>query len=122
MTTSGHLNALGEFLKARRAELTPAAVGLSGADGRRRVAGLRREEVAVFATISTNCYIRLVQGRITPSASMLSGTRPRPCFPHSSPRPAESHEQRQPRLTAFQIFPSKGGVSSRRPGRLTQLT
>ncbi|MEU2285449.1 helix-turn-helix transcriptional regulator [Streptomyces sp. NPDC013178] len=72
MTSSAHLNELGAFLKARRAELSPRAVGLSDTDGRRRVAGLRREEVAVLAAISTDYYTRLEQGRITPSASVLS--------------------------------------------------
>ncbi|POX51567.1 helix-turn-helix domain-containing protein [Streptomyces sp. Ru72] len=72
MASSAHLNELGEFLKARRAELGPRAVGLPDTDGRRRVAGLRREEVAVLAAISTDYYTRLEQGRITPSASVLS--------------------------------------------------
>jgi hypothetical protein len=65
-------NGLGEFLKARRAGLSPLAVGLPEADRRRRVAGLRREEVAVLAAISTDYYTRLDQGRITPSTSVLA--------------------------------------------------
>jgi transcriptional regulator with XRE-family HTH domain len=72
MTSSAHLSELGEFLKARRAELSPPTVGLPETDGRRRVAGLRREEVAVLAAISTDYYTRLEQGRITPSASVLA--------------------------------------------------
>jgi transcriptional regulator with XRE-family HTH domain len=72
MTGSAHLDELGEFLKARRAELSPRAVGLPDADRRRRVAGLRREEVAVLAAISTDYYTRLEQGRITPSTSVLA--------------------------------------------------
>ena len=64
-----HLD-LGEFLKARRAELNPADVGLP-AGGPRRVAGLRREEVAVLAAISTDYYSRLEQGRLQASPSVL---------------------------------------------------
>ncbi|MGF0117050.1 hypothetical protein ACQFYA_12095 [Promicromonospora sp. Marseille-Q5078] len=47
----------------RRKYLQPADVGLSIDVGLRRVAGLRREEVAVLAGISTECYLRLEQGR-----------------------------------------------------------
>jgi transcriptional regulator with XRE-family HTH domain len=72
MAGSAHLNELGEFLKARRAELSPRAVGLPEPDRQRRVAGLRREEVAVLAAISTDYYTRLEQGRITPSTSVLA--------------------------------------------------
>jgi len=64
-------NELGEFLKVRRAELDPAAVGLPEG-GQRRVAGLRREEVAVLAAISTDYYSRLEQGRIQASPSVLA--------------------------------------------------
>ncbi|MET7280111.1 helix-turn-helix transcriptional regulator [Kribbella sp. NPDC005582] len=65
-----HRSDLGAFLKARRAELDPAAVGLPVA-GPRRVAGLRREEVAVLAAISTDYYSRLEQGRIQASPPVL---------------------------------------------------
>ncbi|MFB7853216.1 MULTISPECIES: helix-turn-helix domain-containing protein [unclassified Streptomyces] len=62
---------LGAFLKARRAELSPTAAGLPETGGRRRVSGLRREEVAVLAAISTDYYTRIEQGRIQASASVL---------------------------------------------------
>ncbi|MFC4951140.1 helix-turn-helix domain-containing protein [Pseudonocardia sp. GCM10023141] len=55
-------NAVGEFLGARRALVSPAAVGLP-MDGTRRVPGLRREEVALLAGVSTDYYVRLEQGR-----------------------------------------------------------
>jgi transcriptional regulator with XRE-family HTH domain len=55
-------NALGEYLRARRARVRPEDVGLvPGA--RRRVAGLRREELATLAGISAEYYLRLEQGR-----------------------------------------------------------
>jgi len=53
---------LRDFLQSRRARLTPADVGLPDR-GRRRVAGLRREEVAQLAGVSTDYYVRLEQGR-----------------------------------------------------------
>ena len=55
-------NALGLFLRARRAALSPGDAGLP-ASGRRRVPGLRREEVARLAGVSTDYYVRLEQGR-----------------------------------------------------------
>ncbi|CAM5495568.1 MULTISPECIES: helix-turn-helix domain-containing protein [Streptomyces] len=66
-----HLNELGEFLKARRAELSPSEVGLRGGQ-RRRVSGLRREEVALLASISTEYYTRIEQGRLQASAALLN--------------------------------------------------
>src|SRR5947209_784044 len=54
---------LREFLRARRADLDPETAGLD-ATGNRRVRGLRREEVAQLAMISTNYYTRLEQGRL----------------------------------------------------------
>ncbi|MET4923116.1 helix-turn-helix transcriptional regulator [Streptomyces sp. PSRA5] len=69
---AAHRNELGEFLKARRAELSPRTVGLPDSGGPRRVPGLRREEVAQLATISTDYYTRLEQGRIQASAPVLS--------------------------------------------------
>ncbi|MER8029857.1 helix-turn-helix domain-containing protein [Streptomyces bauhiniae] len=64
-------NALGEFLKARRAELTPSAVGLPVDGLPRRVPGLRREEVALLASISVQYYTRVEQGRLKASAPVL---------------------------------------------------
>ncbi|MFI5892240.1 helix-turn-helix domain-containing protein [Actinoplanes sp. NPDC051513] len=63
---------LGAFLKARRAGLTPRAVGLPELGGRRKVRGLRREEVAQLASISVDYYTRLEQGRVQASASVLA--------------------------------------------------
>src|SRR5271170_1654635 len=54
-------NLLGTYLKDRRIKLDPAAFGLSG--GRRRMPGLRREEVAQRANISPTWYTWLEQGR-----------------------------------------------------------
>lgn len=66
------MNELGTFLKMRRGELTPRDVGLPEGTGARRVAGLRREEVAQLAAISTDYYTRIEQGRIKVSAPVLN--------------------------------------------------
>ncbi|WP_405137322.1 helix-turn-helix transcriptional regulator [Nocardia sp. NBC_01388] len=64
-------NLLGDFLRARRASVRPGEIGLVSY-GRRRVAGLRREEVAESAGMNTDYYTRLEQGRERhPSAQML---------------------------------------------------
>ncbi|WP_405161395.1 helix-turn-helix transcriptional regulator [Nocardia sp. NBC_01499] len=55
-------NRLGAFLRARRELVCPADFGMSGG-GQRRVAGLRREEVAMLAGVSADYYVRLEQGR-----------------------------------------------------------
>ncbi|CAM5671300.1 transcriptional regulator [Streptomyces avidinii] len=55
-------NDLGDFLRAHRARLRPGDVGLASY-GARRVAGLRREEVAVLAGMNSDYYARLEQGR-----------------------------------------------------------
>jgi len=54
--------ALGEFLRTRRARLSPAQIGLPSA-ARRRTPGLRREEIGVAAGVSTTWYTYLEQGR-----------------------------------------------------------
>ena len=55
-------NALGDYLRARRQQVRPEDVGLvPGA--RRRVAGLRREELAMLAGISAEYYLRREVGR-----------------------------------------------------------
>jgi transcriptional regulator with XRE-family HTH domain len=53
-----------EFLISRRANVTPEQVGLPDTGGERRVPGLRREEVAMLAGVSTDYYTRLERGKI----------------------------------------------------------
>jgi hypothetical protein len=67
MARNPNLSELGEFLKARRAELNPGDLGLPNNPQPRRVPGLRREEVALLAAVSTDYYTRLEQGRLQPS-------------------------------------------------------
>jgi transcriptional regulator with XRE-family HTH domain len=62
---------LGEFLRARRASVTPDDLGLPTSRAR-RVSGLRREEIAMLAGVSVDYYIRLEQGRErNPSTQVL---------------------------------------------------
>ncbi|MFE3683068.1 helix-turn-helix transcriptional regulator [Streptomyces sp. NPDC059095] len=54
---------LSEFLRARRARVRPSDVGLPELPGRRRVSGLRREELSQLAGVSVSYYTRLEQGQ-----------------------------------------------------------
>jgi len=55
-------NEIRDFLISRRARITPEQAGLPAYGGNRRVAGLRREEVAMLAGVSVDYYIRLERG------------------------------------------------------------
>jgi transcriptional regulator with XRE-family HTH domain len=61
-------NQIREFLTSRRARITPDQAGLPAYGGYRRVAGLRREEVAMLAGVSVDYYTRLERGN-APGAS-----------------------------------------------------
>ncbi|MFB7260755.1 helix-turn-helix domain-containing protein [Streptomyces nojiriensis] len=62
-----------DFLRTRRARLTPEQAGLAPHPGARRVPGLRREEVAQLAGVSVDYYVRLERGRTTSvSAAVLN--------------------------------------------------
>ncbi|MFD3456977.1 helix-turn-helix transcriptional regulator [Streptomyces sp. NPDC058691] len=63
---------LSEFLRRCRGRITPESAGLPERGAYRRVPGLRREEVAQLAGVSTDYYTRLEQGRqISPSTGVL---------------------------------------------------
>lgn len=71
VTRSDSVEGLGQFLRARRGRLSPADAGLPSA-GRRRVPGLRRDEVAALTGVSLSYYSRLEQGReLSPSIRVL---------------------------------------------------
>lgn len=71
MERESRVQALSAFLKAKRAEILPESVGLAPGI-RRRTPGLRREEVAQLAGVSTTWYTWLEQGRdIRMSTSVL---------------------------------------------------
>ncbi|WP_230121279.1 helix-turn-helix transcriptional regulator [Arthrobacter sp. Bi83] len=62
----------GKFLKAMRSRLKPEDAGIADGSSARRVPGLRREEIARLADVSTDYYTRLEQGRnIHPSRAVL---------------------------------------------------
>ncbi|KRE64192.1 XRE family transcriptional regulator [Arthrobacter sp. Soil736] len=63
----------GKFLKVMRSRMTPEQAGIPSGPGARRVPGLRREEIALLADVSTDYYTRLEQGRnIHPSRAVLN--------------------------------------------------
>ncbi|MFD7408517.1 helix-turn-helix domain-containing protein [Streptomyces sp. NPDC059866] len=63
---------LGTFLRAHRAQVTPAEAGLPTGPGLRRTPGLRREELATLAGVSVDYYVRLERGKETnPSPSVV---------------------------------------------------
>ena len=67
-------NEIREFLTTRRARITPEQAGLPAYGGHRRVAGLRREEVALLAGVSVDYYTRLERGNAQgTSDSVLEG-------------------------------------------------
>ncbi|MBZ6475294.1 helix-turn-helix transcriptional regulator [Streptomyces griseocarneus] len=107
---------LGAFLRTRRSRLRPQDVALPDFGGRRRVAGLRREEIAQLAGVSVDYYIRMEQGRApNPSSAVLDALaralrldedetrhlhrlgQPRPATRHT-PRPRPGQQQVRPML------------------------
>ncbi|GAA3629954.1 helix-turn-helix transcriptional regulator [Kineosporia mesophila] len=98
---------LGDFLRARRNRLHPHDVGLEPG-GRRKVSGLRREELALLAGLSTDYYQRMEQGReVRPSDDVLDALagalglddeERRHLFglAHAARRPVPTHPDRGP--------------------------
>src|SRR5215469_10338703 len=95
---------LGEFLRARREQISPEQAGLPAGE-RRRVAGLRRQEVALLAGISPEYYLRLEQGRdLHPSDQVLSSLasalqldEEAEAYLHRLAHPAPAAKRRRPR-------------------------
>lgn len=69
----GTSSELGDFLKNRRDDLRPEDAGLTMHTARRRVPGLRREELAMLAGVSVTHYTRLEQGRATSVSDSVLG-------------------------------------------------
>jgi transcriptional regulator with XRE-family HTH domain len=57
-----HRRDVQDFLASRRARVSPEQAGLRSYGGKRRVQGLRREEVAMLAGLSVDYYARLERG------------------------------------------------------------
>lgn len=91
---------LGEFLRSRRARRQPEDLGLTPVGGRRRVPGLRREELAQAAALSVDYYVRLEQGRLrNPSAEVVDSVatalaldHAERCYLHNLARPGRQAE------------------------------
>ncbi|GHJ47468.1 DNA-binding protein [Catellatospora sp. TT07R-123] len=98
---------IGEFLRSRRGRIDPAAAGLPDY-GRRRVPGLRREEVAQLAGVSVDYYIRLEQGR---------GTGVSDAVLDAIGRVLRLDETEQDHLRNL-VRPARRAVSPARPARL----
>lgn len=101
-----------EFLTTRRARLTPEQVGLPDFGGRRRVPGLRREEVALVAGMSVEYYVRLERGNATGvSDSVLEGIS----------RALQLDEAEQVHLHDLVRTANRGARPQRRNGRARPL-
>jgi transcriptional regulator with XRE-family HTH domain len=100
-TRTGNRTELARFLRSRREALTPAQVGLPPGV-RRRTPGLRRDEVAELASMSTNYYERLEQAR---------GPRPSPTVLAAIARSLRlsAEEREHLYLLAEQPLPAHGG-------------
>ncbi|NUR49542.1 MAG: helix-turn-helix domain-containing protein [Hamadaea sp.] len=115
---------LGEFLRSRRARLSPQDVGLTSY-GARRVPGLRREELAQLAGVSLTYYTRLEQGQsANASESVIDAlgralnlsdderahlhnlARPRPARRPRPPRPQTARSGVRQLLTAMSGVPA----------------
>ncbi|MGI5502268.1 helix-turn-helix transcriptional regulator [Lentzea sp. CA-135723] len=74
MGQTDHRAEVREFLRSRRARITPEQAGLPAFGGNRRVKGLRREEVALLAGVSIDYYVRMERGNLSgASESVLDG-------------------------------------------------
>ncbi len=62
-----------DFLSSRRARITPEQAGLQAFGGKRRVPGLRREEVALLAGVSVDYYTRLERGNLNGASESVLG-------------------------------------------------
>jgi transcriptional regulator with XRE-family HTH domain len=60
-----------EFLVSRRERISPAQAGLPAYGGNRRVKGLRREEVALLAGVSTDYYVRMERGNLAGASNAV---------------------------------------------------
>jgi transcriptional regulator with XRE-family HTH domain len=103
---------LAEFLKTRRTRVRPEDLGLEPGP-RRRVAGLRREEIALLAGVSTDYYQRMEQGRdVRPSGQVLDAIARALQFTPEESRhlhnlaAAASAPERQPRYGPEEVPPT----------------
>ena len=109
MSEDDRANPLGSYLRARRALVTPEQAGIP-AGAKRRVPGLRREEVAMLAGISADYYLRLERGRDkNPSPQVLQSLARVLCLDEleqeyllglAAPRPRRQRRRKPERVPA----------------------
>lgn len=111
---------LGEFLKTCRNAVSPEQVGITANGSRRRVPGLRREEVSQLAGVSVAYYVRLEQGQARNASDdvllslaralhlssaetehLLDLARPSPMKPAARTRPEQPHPRALAMLDAL---------------------
>ncbi|WP_338758710.1 helix-turn-helix transcriptional regulator [Nocardia vulneris] len=73
MATTDLRTDIREFLRSRRARITPEQAGLPAYGGNRRVKGLRREEVALLAGVSVDYYVRMERGSLAGASDGVLG-------------------------------------------------
>jgi hypothetical protein len=78
-------NEIRQFLASRRARITPQQAGLPPSGANRRMAGLRREEVALLAGVSVDYHTRLERGNLGCATTAPGASAPPPG--HRRPRP-----------------------------------
>ncbi|MET8143849.1 helix-turn-helix transcriptional regulator [Sphaerisporangium sp. NPDC005288] len=120
-----HATELGEFLRSRRDRLSPEQPQDDRSAGRRRVPGLRREELARMAGVSVDYYTRLEQGRSRNAsrevlaaiarALRLDETERTHLLDLAGAGPARGHPPRRPQRVAretYQLLESleQGGI------------
>lgn len=122
-------NRLGDFLRARREQVRPADVGLPAGGGRRRVQGLRREELALLAGISSDYYMRLEQGRdqhpsgqvLDALATVLRLDREATAYLHELARPITPRRSEQVPASIRQLIDSWPATPAYVQDRLTTV-
>src|ERR1041384_321419 len=114
--THPYARELGDFLRARRSRLRPRDVGLEPG-GRRKVTGLRREELALLAGLSTDYYQRMEQGREgRPSDNVLNALAAAPGLDDEERRHlfTLAYASRRPIPTRVDHKPERVPVSTQR--------
>ena len=105
-----------DFLTSLRARLTPEQAGLASFGDRRRVRGLRREEVAMLAGVSMDYYARLERGHLAGASESVLEAVARALQLDEAERqhlldlardtePTMSHLRRRPKQTAAAVRP-----------------
>ena len=117
-----------DFLTTRRERLTPERAGVPLFGGRRRVKGLRREEVAMLAGMSTDYYTRLERGNLSgvshsvldalARALQLDETWPGTCSSTLGRRTSTPHGRPSPRTASPPYAPTPAATHTTAHSRI----